>query len=151
MKSNLLKLKHLGFQILHVKFIMLNETKIKFVESPKHLGVINCPTQLESSHKKFLLPKNAALKACTYERSRTTSSMFFTVNIRSICHFSVLNWDSFTEEDSDKLEKLQYNATRIVTGFPRFSNAVRVWVANIKSKDTSLGDKSLWNYNCKKH
>jgi len=57
-----------------------------------------------------------------YILNRQTLSKLFTTFIRQLLEYACELWDGWTNIDTEKFEKLQLKATRIVSGLPCYAS-----------------------------
>ena len=59
------------------------------------------------------------MRKLKYEFSRRALNQIYTLYVRPFIDYSSIVWDGCFEQNADLLEKLQYEAARIVTGLTR--------------------------------
>ena len=63
------------------------------------------------------------MRKIKYKFSRSTLNKLYCAYIRPLLEYASEVWDGCNQNDSNRLEKLQLNAARIVTGLPIFASA----------------------------
>ena len=109
----------------------LNGENIPIISKHKHLGVTfssndkwNCHIEnIMSSVTKHL----NILRKLKYRLSRSNLEKLYLVYIRPIFEYACEVWDNCVTVNSNKLEKLQLEAARIVTGLPVFTKSENVY------------------------
>ena len=98
---------------------------IKPVQCHKHLGLTISSDCKWSSHINIVIEKAAkqiaVLRKLKFYLSRDYLEKIYLTFIRPLLEYSCEVWDNCTKIDSDRLEKLQLEAGRIVTGLTAFS------------------------------
>jgi hypothetical protein len=105
------------------KLIFNNFTTLTPVQDHKHLGVILSKdgtwhehiTNINSSASKVL----GSMKMLKFKLKRTTLNQIYISYLRPILEYASVLWDSCTNVEKETLEKMQYEAARIVTGLTR--------------------------------
>ena len=104
----------------------MDNTLLKIVEIYKHLGVY-----LSSNNKwsKYidLITESASkrisfLRKIKYQFSKQTLNILYCTYIWPLIEYASEVWDGCSQTDSDRLEQVQLNAARIVTGLPVFAS-----------------------------
>ncbi len=62
-----------------------------------------------------------------YVVNRSTLNKSYTIYIRPHFEYTCELWDGCTNEDSDKLERLQLQAAKIVTGLPTYTAKINLY------------------------
>ena len=100
---------------------------IQFVDHHKHLGVtFSCDGKWNKHVENILqsaLKVIGIMRKLKYEFSRLAlNQILYTSYVRAFIEYSSIVWDGCFEQNADLLEKLQYEAARIVTGLTRSVN-----------------------------
>ena len=109
----------------------LDDTEISPVACHKHLGVTlssNCKWTLHIDTVVEKVSKQiAVLRKLKYTLSRQFLEKIYLTFIRPLLEYSCELWDSCSKTDSDRLEKLQLEAARIVTGLTMYANISSIY------------------------
>ena len=103
-----------------------DENILKIVENHKRLGVNISSNNKWSNHTDSII--NSATKQITYLRKlkfqlpKHTLSKLYCTYIRPLLEYASEVWDGCNLSDTNRLEQVQLNATRIVIGLPVFSS-----------------------------
>jgi Reverse transcriptase (RNA-dependent DNA polymerase) len=103
--------------------LFFQNSQLNFVEHHKHLGVTLSQdgtwhehiTNIISSASKVL----GSMKMLKFKLKRKTLNQIYLSYLRPILEYASVVWDSCTLYEQDILEKIQYEAARIVTGLTR--------------------------------
>ena len=104
--------------------LIINGTILKIVETHNRLGVHLLSNNKWSKHVDSI--KESALKQISYLRkikylfSKQTLNTLYCTYIRPLLEFASEVWDGCTQADANRLEQIQLNGARIVTGLPVF-------------------------------
>ena len=128
-----------SFYDYNIELIMDN-TVLKIVEIHKHLGVFissnnkwskHIDSVIESASKQisflmkikcqFWKKNNNKKKTKTKTKRKTTTTLYCTY-IRPLLEYASEVWDGCSQTDANRLEQVQLNAARIVTGLPVFAS-----------------------------
>lgn len=106
--------------------ITFNNEIVEIVNSHKHLGVIlssdgNWTTHINSVAQKALKQINALRKLKFILSKRVLSNIYLSF-IRPVLEYGCEVWDGCYISEIDKLEKIQLEAARIVTGLTKFAS-----------------------------
>ena len=151
-KINPLKTEVMVFSNIHNDYdieLSYDENFLKIVETHKYLGFTISSNNKWSKHKVSII--NSASKQISYLRKlkfklpkRTLNKLCCTY-IRPLLECASEEWDGCYLSDTNRLEQVQLNAARIVTGLPVFSS--------FRSLDLETGWKTLaetrgpwWSY-----
>ena len=102
--------------------LIMDNTVLQIVNSHKHLGVVlssnnkwtnNIDTIIQSASKQI-----SFFRKLKYKFSKNSLNKF----IVPLLEYASELWDGCNQTDADRLEKIQLNAARIVTGLPFFSS-----------------------------
>jgi hypothetical protein len=111
---------------LQVSPLRLGTSTLVQVFSHKHLGLTITPNLSWNEHIQSIIAKaNKRLfimKYFKYRLSRETLSICYLSFIRPVVEYGDLLYDSCTQEQSDKIEAIQLEAARTVTGAKRRSS-----------------------------
>ena len=106
--------------------IMFNNTPIKPTESHKHLGLTFSSDAKWSLHidniRNSAVKRINFLKKLKYKLSRCTLNKIYCTYILPILEYGCEVWGGCSKGDEDKLEKVQLEAARLVTGLPLFTS-----------------------------
>ena len=102
------------------------DVNIEPTNTHKHLGLTFCNDGKWSTHIDQILQKAAKqlglLKNVKYLISRQSLQILYTIFIRPVMEYASEVWDNCSEGHSDRLEKLQLEAARIITGLPSYTS-----------------------------
>ncbi len=100
--------------------IMFKNSIIEVVNEHKHLGVIISKNMSWTPHIDYIVSKAQncidSFKSLKYKLDRKSLDMLYNTNIRPILEYGCILFDNCTVADSEKLENIQIQAARIVTG-----------------------------------
>ena len=107
--------------------------EIKTTSSHKHLGVTLTDDAKWNEHTDNII-KSArkhlgALRKLKYKMNRQTLSKMYITYIRPILEYACEVWDNCNNYNINKLEKVQLDAARIVTGLPIFTKTENLYLA----------------------
>ena len=112
-------------------FLNFNNTIINFVENYKHLGVtVSCNGQWKTPLETILKAAYRTLsimRKLKYRFSRQVLNQTYILYIRPTIEYSSIVWNGCLEQDKTALEKLQYEAARIVTGLTRSTSIANLY------------------------
>ena len=110
---------------------MFDGSEIDPVHSHKHLGVIFTDNGKWTEHINSIVEKVtkqlAVLRKLKYMLNRDVLNKLYTTFIRPHFEYTCEVWDNITETDSTRLDRLQHEATRIVTGLPKFCSIASLY------------------------
>ena len=103
--------------------LMFNNTQLTYVENHKHLGITlsqngtwhNHISNITLSASKIL----GSMRLLKYKLKRDTLSQIYISYLRPLLEYASIVWDNCTIYEKESLEKIQYEAARIVTGLTR--------------------------------
>lgn len=106
--------------------LRMDNTVLDIVNTHKHLGVTLSSNNKWSNHIDTII-KSASkqvsfLRKIKYKFSSETLNILYCSYIRSLLEYASEVWDGCTQGDSDRLEKVQLHAARIITGLPVFAS-----------------------------
>ncbi|XP_053404826.1 uncharacterized protein LOC128558706 [Mercenaria mercenaria] len=103
--------------------LTFDNTPLNFVDDHKHLGLTishDCSwhthiINITSSASKVL----SSMRMLKFKVKRSTLNNIYILYLRPLLEYASVVWDSCTQYEKDTIEKLQYEAARIVTGLTR--------------------------------
>ena len=105
--------------------LYFNGCRIKVVDFHKHLGLTFSSNGGWSHHIDYIVKKTSkmicALRKLKYLLNRNTLDKIYKMFIRPHFEYACEVWDGCFIEQSNKLERLQMEAARIVTGLPKYT------------------------------
>ena len=105
--------------------------KLIHVDHHKHLGVTFQSNGKWSSHIDNIINKASkqinVLRKVKYQLKRENVSKLYTVFIRPILEYASEVWCNCSEYDSNRLERVQLEAARIVTGLPIYASKASLY------------------------
>ena len=106
--------------------LVMDDTALEIVDIHKHLGVILSSNNRWTTHIDSII-KSASkqisyLRKLKYQFPKSTLNKLYCTYIRPLLEYASEVWDGSTLADSVRLETVQLNAARIVTGLPLFSS-----------------------------
>ena len=108
-----------------------NNSIIDFVESHKHLGItFSCNGQWHTHIETIQRGTYKILdimRKLKYSFSRQALNQMYVSYVRPLLEYSSIVWDGCTEQDKTALERLQNEASRIVTGLTRSTSIVNLY------------------------
>lgn len=109
----------------------VGDSRIYPVESHRHLGVILSADCKWTKHIDMIAEKAskqiAVLRKLKFQVSRGFLENIYLVFIRPLLEYSCEVWDNCSVTDSNRLEKIQLEAGRIVTGLTSFSSLSSIY------------------------
>jgi hypothetical protein len=103
--------------------LTFENTYINFVESHKHLGVTLSANGKWTNHVDLILESASKtlniMKKMKFVLTRKALNQIYFSYIRPILEYSCILWDGCTNQCVEKLEKLQNEAARVVTGLTK--------------------------------
>lgn len=110
--------------------LKFDNVTLNFVEHHKHLGVILSNngqwheqiTCIIKSANKLL----GSMKLLQFKLNRKTLNQIYISYLRPKLEYASIVWDSCTNYEKDSLERLQYEAARIVTGLTRSVSIIKL-------------------------
>ena len=106
----------------HFPNLMFEDVSINFVESHKHLGLTPCSNVKWHAHIENIITSVSKLlgimRAIKYKLSWKALNIYISY-IRPILEYAAVVWDGCTAYDKTRLERIQYETARIVTGLTR--------------------------------
>ena len=116
-----------NIQIDQTVELVMDNTVLKIVDTHKHLGLLLSWNNKWTSHIDSIINSASKqvsfLRKIKYKFSRSTLNKLYCAYIRPLLEYASEVWDGCKQNDSNRLEKLQLNAARIVTGLPIFASA----------------------------
>ena len=108
-----------------IKLVMDN-TILKIVEAHRHLGLTLSSSNKWTVHINAIIQSAAKqvsfLRKIKYRFPKTTLNKVYCTYIRPLLEYASEVWDGCTQADCTRLEQVQLNAARIVTGLPIFAS-----------------------------
>ena len=106
--------------------LIMDGMVLKIVEFHKHLGVYLSSTNKWSKHIDTIIESASKqisfLRKIKYRFSKETLNTLYCTYIRPLLEYASEVWDGCTQTDTNRLEQVQLNAARIVTGLPIFAS-----------------------------
>ena len=106
--------------------LAMDNTILKIVEAHRHLGVTLSSSNKWTVHINAIIQSAAKqvsfLRKIKYRFSKTTLNKVYCTYIRPLLEYASEVWDGCTQADCTRLEQVQLNAARIVTGLPIFAS-----------------------------
>lgn len=104
----------------------MDDTLLKIVETHKHLGIVLSSKNKWSAHINTIIETTSKqvsfLRKLKYRFSKETLNKVYCTYIRPLLEYASEVWDGCNQMDANRLEQVQLNAARIVTGLPIFSS-----------------------------
>lgn len=101
--------------------------RLECVPVHRHLGLLLSQNLSWSAYIDGIVnnayKKLGLLKKLKFKLSRNNLSKLYTTFIKPMLEYASVVWDGCSEQDSEKLEKVQLAAARIVTGLPIFATS----------------------------
>ena len=98
----------------------MSDSDIQCAPQHKHLGILISSDLTWSTHINYIckkaLVKINLMKAVKYKLSRKSLEIMYFTFVRSVLDYGDIVWDNCTSADSSKMESIQAEAARIVTG-----------------------------------
>jgi hypothetical protein len=111
--------------------LTFNGNSIKNVSTHKHLGITFSSDGKWSKHIDNIIKSTSKMITSMYKLkylvNRCTLNTIYTMYIRPHFEYACEVWDGCTDEDSNKLERLQLQAARIVTGLPTYTSKIHLY------------------------
>ena len=96
------------------------------VDKHKHLGLVISSNNKWTNHIDSILISASKqvdyLRKLKYQLPRTVLNKLYCTYIRPLLEYASEVWDGCNENDANRLEQIQLNAARIVTGLPIFAS-----------------------------
>ena len=109
-----------------IRLSMDNYIILKIVETHKHLGIVLASNNKWSAHIDTIIQSAAKqvsfLRKVKYRFSKAILNKVYCTYIRLLLEYASEVWDGCNQEESRRLEQVQSNAARIVTGLPIFAS-----------------------------
>ncbi len=107
----------------HQPSLTFNQVPLNFVEHHKHLGLTLSNDGKWHEHISNIVRSASkvlcSMKLLKFKLKRSTLNQIYTSYMRPIIEYASIVWDSCTIYEQESLEKLQYEAARVVTGLTR--------------------------------
>ena len=111
--------------------ISFQDEPVEFVSSHRHLGITFDSSGKLHTHIENIIQSASkrlcALRSLKYVLNRNYLARIYITFIWPVMEYACELWDGCTQQDSDKLEKLQLEAGRIVTGLPIFASRESIY------------------------
>lgn len=129
----------------------MDNTPIDVVDHHKHLGVLLNNRANWTHHIDYIIAKISRrigiLRSLKFKLNRQSLRTIYMTHIRSILEYCGPLWDNCTDEQSDKLESLQREAARIITGLPQYcSNENLLTECGLPLLETRRRSQRLTNF-----
>ena len=105
-------------------YFSTNNIKIKPIDAHKHLGVTLSADGKWSKHINNGVVKASVLRKIKFKVSRNFLENIYMTFIGPLLEYSCEAWDSCTGADAGRLEQLQLEAARIVTGLRAYASLI---------------------------
>ncbi len=119
--------------------ILFDDKVISFVDDHKHLGLTLSSNGKWHTHINNILSSSSKIlgimRKLKYKVSRKSLNQIYISDMRPILEYASVVWDGCTEYEKTSLERIQYEAARIVTGLTRS--------ASIENIQNEIGWQSL--------
>lgn len=106
--------------------LIMDDTVLNIVNAHKHLGVVLSNNNKWTNHIETVMQSATRqisfLRKLKYKFSKETLNKLYCTYIRPLLEYASEVWDGCNQSDSNRLEQVQLNAARIVTGLPIFSS-----------------------------
>lgn len=106
--------------------LVMDGTILKIVDTHKHLGVVMASNNKWAAHIDTIIQSAAKqvsfLRKLKYKFSKETLNKVYCTYIRPLLEYASEVWDGCNQSEKNRLEQVQLNAARIVTGLPIFSS-----------------------------
>ncbi len=106
--------------------LLFNDIPIENVDFHKHLGIyLSCDTKWNKHIESIIISTSkmiASMRKLTYKLHRNTLSTIYLIYIRPVLEYSSDVWSNCSVFNEYKLELLQLEAARIITGLTKFSS-----------------------------
>ena len=112
-----------NINLINLKF---NSENINQVDNHKHLGVTISSNSKWAEHINNICQKAAkqifVLRKLKFILNRNNLNKIYVTYILPLLEYACELWDGCCSRDADKLEQLQFEAARIITGLPKFAS-----------------------------
>ncbi len=103
--------------------LAFNNVQLTFVEHHKHLGLTLSNDGTWHEHIANIISSSSkilgSMKMLKFKLKRKTLNQIYISYMRPLLEYAAIVWDSCTNYEKDSLEKIQYEAARVVTGLTR--------------------------------
>ena len=103
--------------------LYFDNVKLTFVDHHKHLGITLSQNGSWHAHTSNLISSASkilgSMKALKFKLKRDTLNQIYFSYLRPILEYASVVWDNCTIFEKESLEKIQYEAARVVTGLTR--------------------------------
>jgi hypothetical protein len=111
--------------------LIFENTQVNFVQDHKHLGVTLSTNGQWTTHIDNILTSASKtlgiMKKMKFTLSRRALNQIYLSYIRPIIEYSCIVWDGCSESCVDRLEKIQNEAARVVTGLTKSVSLERLY------------------------
>ena len=111
--------------------IIFDNTQLSFVENHKHLGVYINSKGKWDKHIDYIINKCARLlglmRSMKFKMSRMSLNKMYLSYIRPILEYADVLWDGCSNENESRIEKVQLEAARLVSGLTRSTSTNRIY------------------------
>ena len=106
--------------------MIYDDIALNIVEIHKHLGIYLTSNNKWTKHIDSIIESASKqvsyLRKLKYKLSKSTLDRLYCTYIRPLLEYGSEVWDGCTMTDANRLEQIQLNAARIVTGLPVFAS-----------------------------
>ena len=106
--------------------IKFDTNVLKIVDAHKHLGVILSSNNKWAKHIDLIIDSASKqigfLRKLNYKLSKVTLNKLYLTYIRPLLEYASEVWDGCSITDSNRIEKVQLHAARIITDLPIFAS-----------------------------
>ena len=110
--------------------LYFDNTLLGYVDSHKHLGVTLSSDLKWHEHISNIINSASkvlnSMRALKFKLKRSTLNQIYISYMRPILEYASILWDGCSKYDKDALEKLQFEAARVVTGLTRSVSLVNL-------------------------
>ena len=103
--------------------LYFENTRLNFVQHHKHLGITISESGKWHEHINNIMMSASkvlgSMRALKFKLKRSTLNQIYISYMRPILEYASIVWDGCNDYEKDSLEKLQYEAARVVTGLTR--------------------------------
>jgi len=103
--------------------LYFQNTQLSYVESHKHLGLTLSSDGSWHTHISNIMTSSSkilgSMRLLKFKLKRKTLNQIYISYLRPILEYASILWDSCTINEKETIEKIQYEAARLVTGLTR--------------------------------
>ena len=111
--------------------IIFDNTQLSFVENHKHLGVYINSKGKWDKHIDYIINKYARslglMRSMKFKMSRMSLNKMHLSYIRPIIEYANVLWDGCSNENESRIEKVQLEAARLVSGLTRSTSTNKIY------------------------